>query len=206
MKLSAAKIKEMAAWVEVNGLYPQPCGASVTEFCKAMDITRETFRKWQKREDLADALAKARETFRSATIVQVVNKMKQRALGYNEQLEDKHYKGQLITEYDPKTGRKTKEYLTGKAVLEKQVTRTVHHPPDVAAGIFLLTNLDPENWKNRRDEKTDISAALEFEEPPQIIFTSGSTQPKKDEVDGKPTATESAPAPADEAAQEGAEE
>lgn len=190
MKLSAAKIKEMAAWVEVNGLYPQPCGATVTEFCKAMDITRETFRKWQKREDLADALAKARETFRSATVIQVVNKMKQRALGYNEQLEDKYYKGQLITEYDPKTGRKTKEYLSGKAVLDKQVTRTVHHPPDVGAAIFLLTNLDPENWKNRRDEKNEISAALEFEDPPQIIFTSGSTQPKKDEVDGKPAASE----------------
>ena len=187
-KLSAAKIKEMASWVEVNGLYPQPCGAPVSEFCKAMGITRETYRKWMKREELADALTKARETFRSSTVVEVVNKMKQRALGYNEQLEDKHYKGQVVIEYDPVTGKKVKEYLSGKAVLEKQVTRTVHHPPDVGAGIFLLTNLDPENWKNRRDEKTDISAALEFEDPPQIIFTSGAAT-KKDEVDGKPTET-----------------
>ena len=177
MKLNAAKIKECAAWVEAFGLYPQPCGATVTDFCKAMGISRKTFMQWQRKDDFADAIKRAQEVFRSSTVIEVVNKMKQRALGYNEPLEDKYYKGQLVKEYDPKTGKKTKEYLSGKAVLEKQVTRTVHHPPDVAAGIFLLTNLDPENWKNRRDDKTDISASLEFEEPPQIVFTS----PKKEE-------------------------
>jgi len=177
MKLTAAKIKEATDWVEKNGLYPQACGASVTDFCNAMGITRRTLSLWQKNEKFSEPIKRAQEVFRSSTVAEVVNKMKQRALGYNEPLEDKYYKGQVVKEYDEKTGKKTKEYLSGKAVLEKQVTRTVHHPPDVAAGIFLLTNLDPENWKNRRDDKTDISASLEFEEPPQIVFTS----PKKEE-------------------------
>ena len=96
--------------------------------------------------------------------------MKKRALGYTEQLEDKFYKGQVIREYDPKTGKKVKEYLSNTAVLDRKTTRLVHHPPDVAAGVFLLTNMDPDNWKNRRNDTTDINASLEFEEPPQIVF------------------------------------
>lgn len=179
MKLTATKIKECAAWVEKNGLYPQAGGASVKSFCEALEINDATYRRWIEKADFADAIKKAREHFRSETVVEVANVLKKRALGYNEELQDKYYKGQLVKEFDPKTGVKTKEYLSGKAVLEKQVTRTVHHPPDVAASIFLLTNLDPDNWKNRRNDTTDINASLEFEEPPRIVFTDGTTD--KDE-------------------------
>ncbi len=45
MKLNAAKIQEAAAWVEKNGLHPQPCGATLRSFCKAMGISDETFRR-----------------------------------------------------------------------------------------------------------------------------------------------------------------
>lgn len=179
MKLNAAKIKECAAWVEQNGLYPQAGGAPVKQFCEAMSISFKTFQAWQKNSNFSNAIKKAQDIYRSTTVDEVVNAMKKRALGYTEQLEDKFYKGQVIKEYDPKTGKKTKEYLSGSAVLERKTTRNVHHPPDVAAGVFLLTNLDPENWKNRRNDTTDISATLEFEEPPQIVFTDGTTD--KDE-------------------------
>lgn len=179
MKLNAAKIKECATWVEKNGLYPQAGGAPVKQFCEAVGIGFDTYQRWMKNANFANAIKKAQDIYRSTTVDEVVNAMKKRALGYTEQLEDKFYKGQVIKEYDPKTGKKTKEYLSGSAVLERKTTRNVHHPPDVAAGVFLLTNLDPENWKNRRNDTTDINASLEFEEPPQIVFTDGSTD--KDE-------------------------
>lgn len=180
MKLTKQKIAECAEWVEVNGLYPQPCGAELKLFLKFADISWDTYKAWMQKSDFSDAIKKAQEVFRSTTVVEVVNAMKKRALGYNEPVEDKHYEGQEVTEYDPQT-RIKKTYKTGKAVLTKQVTRTIHHAPDVAAGIFLLTNLDPENWKNRRNDTTDLNASLEFEEPPQIIFTDGKTDKDDDE-------------------------
>ena len=49
MKLTPTKIKECAAWVEKHGLHPQPCGASVQDFCKAMGISDETHRRWMRK-------------------------------------------------------------------------------------------------------------------------------------------------------------
>lgn len=180
MKLNAAKIKECAAWVEQNGLYPQAGGAPIKQFCAAVGIDWKTYRKWMEKSDFSDAIKKAQEVFRTTTIDSVVNAMKKRALGYTEQLEDKFYKGQVIREYDPKTGKKVKEYLSNTAVLDRKTTRLVHHPPDVAAGVFLLTNMDPDNWKNRRNDTTDINASLEFEEPPQIVFYDNGADGKKE--------------------------
>lgn len=178
MKYTSEKIAECVAWVEVNGLYPQTCGAELKKFLDAMGIDYRTYRRWREKADFAEAIKKANEVFRVSSISPLVNALKKRALGYEIPLEDKYYKGQEVTETDPVTGAK-KKYLTGKAVLTKQTTRTVHYPPDVGAAIFMLTNLDPENWKNRRNDTTDINASLEFEDPPQIIFTDGTTD--KDE-------------------------
>ena len=50
--MNAAKIAEAEAWVERNGLHPQPCGATIREFCKAMGISDENFRRWQEKRIL----------------------------------------------------------------------------------------------------------------------------------------------------------
>ena len=73
MKMNAAKIAEAEAWVERNGLHPQPCGATLREFCKAMGITWDTYKKWCENPDFSDALTRAREKFRATTIVEVEN-------------------------------------------------------------------------------------------------------------------------------------
>lgn len=44
--------------------------------------------------------------------------------------------------------------------IEETTTVTRRLPPDVDACIFLLTNADPETWKNRREERLAIMAKV----------------------------------------------
>ena len=83
----------------------------------------------------------------------------------------------MIKEYDPQTGKKIREYIGEKVVQVKAFRETFYYPPDVTAAKFVLTNMDPENWRNKTD--TDMSIDLSMEEPPQIVFTDGTTS--KDE-------------------------
>lgn len=167
MKLSAAKIRECAEWVRLNGLYPQPCGAPVKQFCEAMGINDATFRRWKEKEDFADAIKKAQLAFSQETVIEVVNALKKRALGYEFKETSREGIPLIVTEYDDK-GRKVKSYPTDKIVTKKISEKTVVVHPDVGAIIFMLTNMDPDNWKNRRDGKEAIT--IDFEEPPVIMF------------------------------------
>lgn len=167
MKFTAQKIAECAEWVRLNGLYPQPCGAPVKQFCAAMAINDATFRRWMDKADFADAIKKAQHSFSQETVIEVVNALKRRALGYEVKETSREGVAQVVTEYD-KHGRKVKSYTTDKIVTKKMTEKTFLVHPDTGAIIFMLTNMDPENWKNRRDGKESIS--IDFEEPPVIMF------------------------------------
>ena len=168
MKLSAAKIRECAAWVEVNGLYPQRCGASIRQFCDAMGIAFITYQRWQANENFVTAITHAREVFQQNTVHEVVNALVKAARGVDFVKKKDEGRPQIVKEYDPNTGKKIKEYTIEKIVTVKSLRETVYYPPDVNAAKFLLTNMDPENWKNKQDATTDLN--LNFEEPPVIVF------------------------------------
>ena len=168
MKLSAAKIRECAAWVEVNGLYPQRCGASIRQFCEAMGISERTYNNWIKISGFSDAITHAREVFQQNTVHEVVNALVRAARGVDFVKKKDEGRPQVVKEYDPKTGKKIKEYTTEKIVTVKSLRESVYYPPDVNAAKFLLTNMDPENWKNKQDNVTDVNFG--FEEPPVIVF------------------------------------
>lgn len=178
MKLSAAKIRECAAWVEVNGLYPQRCGASIRQFCDAMGIAFITYQRWQANENFVTAITHAREVFQQNTVHEVVNALVKAARGVDFVKKKDEGRPQVVKEYDPNTGKKIKEYTTEKIVTVKSLRETVYYPPDVNAAKFLLTNMDPENWKNKQDATTDLN--LNFEEPPVIVF-GDTSQVKKEE-------------------------
>jgi hypothetical protein len=50
----------------------------------------------------------------------------------------------------------------GKVLITKVTRKKKYNPPNVAAVIFVLTNLDPENWKDIR--KIDIKGKLELDD------------------------------------------
>ena len=168
MKLSAAKIRECAAWVEVNGLYPQRCGASIKQFCEAMGVAFTTYQRWRENENFENAITHAREVFQQNTVQEVANALIRAAKGVDFVKKKDEGRPQVVREYDPKTGKKVKEYTTDKIVTVKSLRETVYYPPDVNAAKFVLTNMDPDNWKNRQDNTTDMN--LEFEEQPVIVF------------------------------------
>ena len=148
--MNAAKIAEAEAWVERNGLHPQPCGATIREFCKAMGISDETFRRWQENVEFVDALTRAREKFRATTIVEVENALVKAALGVDFTKEKTEAKAEKVVEYDPKTGKKVKEYM-GDAKVVKATRETMYYPPDIKAAIFVLTNMAPDTWKQKQE-------------------------------------------------------
>lgn len=177
MKLSEKKIREAELWVEEHGLYPQRLGASIKDFCEAMDISPRTYNNWKEIADFSEALMRAREVFRIKTVRKVENAIIKAAVGVDFTKEKQEFKAQVIKEYDPQTGKKIREYTGEKVVQVKAFRETFYYPPDVTAAKFVLTNMDPENWRNKTD--TDMNIDLSMEEPPQIVFTDGTTS--KDE-------------------------
>ena len=168
MKLSKAKIRECVAWVEVNGLYPQRCGASIKLFCEAMGINPRTYNNWSKDSEFAEAIAHAREVFQQNTVREVTNALVRAAKGVDFTKKKEKGRAQVVKEYDPKTGKKIKEYTTEKIVTVESYRETMYYPPDVNAAKFLLTNMDPDNWKNTQTTTGDLNIAME--EPPVIVF------------------------------------
>lgn len=150
MKLNADKIKEAAAWVEKNGLHPQPCGATLRSFCEAMGIDQRTYYRWSKSAVFADALTRAREQFRVNTVREVENALVKAARGVDVVHIKEEKKAQRVVEFD-ENGRKVKEY-DGPPVIVKSVRETVYFPPDVKAAQFVLTNLAGEDWKQKQEQ------------------------------------------------------
>lgn len=163
--------------MEANGLYPQPCGASVKLFCEAMGITFKTYQAWMQNPNFSNAVTRACDVFRVRTVQEVSNALVKAAKGVDFTKEKQEFRAQVVKEYDPQTGKKIKEYTSDKPVQVKAFRETYYYPPDVNAAKFVLTNMDPEHWKNKQD--TDVSVDLSMEDPPQIIFTDGTTD--KDE-------------------------
>lgn len=176
MKLNAAKIQEAEAWVEKNGLHPQACGATVKDFCKAMGISDETFRRWKKNVAFVDALTRAREVFAQTTVREVSNALVKAARGVDFTKIKEEAKAEKVVEFDPKTGKKVREYM-GELKTVKAYRETVYFPPDTKAAMFVLTNLDPENWKNKQDTTVHtpdgVRIIVENEEQKRRIETIG---------------------------------
>lgn len=138
-------------FVELNGLYPQHCGSPLKDLCQAVGITWDTFKKWEQNSDFSDILSRARAKFAQQTEIEVVNAMKKAALGFEYTKETQAATAQKVVEYDPKTGKKVKEYTTEKLVTKGAKRVKLIFPPSVKAGTFLLANLAPDRWKQRQE-------------------------------------------------------
>lgn len=171
-------------WVRQNGLYPQAGGAPIRKYCEAVDIDFKTHQRWMENVNYSSAIKKAQQDFRSQTVVELVNTLKKSALGYQVTTKDAEYKAQVVKEYDPKTGKKVKEYATDKGIKIREVRKETHVQPNVGAAIFLLTNLDPDNWKNKQNLNADLN--VDMEEAPVIVFSDSPAQEQEDQQEQTP--------------------
>ena len=153
MKLTPTKIKECAAWVEKHGLHPQPCGASVQDFCKAMGISDETHRRWMRKVEFVEAVNAARDRYASRIVFEVENALVKAALGLDAEVTKEKAKAidDVIREYDPATGLLVREHKTKKLVTMEATRERRYYPPDVKAAQFILTNMAAGTWRQKQD-------------------------------------------------------
>ena len=173
MKYNKEKIKECAAWVEEHGWYEDtPIGATQREFCKAMRITEDTLKKWEKKTDFSEAITRAKLSFRRKCINTAVNALLKRVEGYDV----------------PLTSEDAIKDSSGRLVTKSASRKMKHIPPDVDAIKFVLTNLDPEHWKNKQDTTADLN--VDMDAAPVIMF---SDNPKPEVAAGEFTETRTEP-------------
>lgn len=168
MKLTAEMKDRIREFVELNGLYPQPCGAPLAALFKAVGIGWDSLKRWQQKAEFAEMLTRARAKFAQQTEIEIVNAMKRAALGIEFTKETSEATAQKIVEYDPKTGKKVKEYTTEKFVPKSAKRETVVIPPSVEAGKFILKNLAPDRWKDKQDIGGALSLNGEEDARPEI--------------------------------------
>jgi hypothetical protein len=113
--------------------------------CKKVGISKSTFYEWlESYPDFSDSLKKARKEFRETIVQTLEQSLWKRAAGYEIEESKNEY-------------RTLKD---GGEVLVKSSKITKHFPPDTGALIFALTNLDPENWKNRQDNRLSVDDGI----------------------------------------------
>lgn len=113
--------------------------------CKKVGISKSTFYEWlESYPDFSDSLKKARKEFRETIAQTLEQSLWKRAAGYEIEESKNEY-------------RTLKD---GSKVLVKSSKITKHFPPDTGALIFALTNLDPENWKNRQDNRLSVDDGI----------------------------------------------
>lgn len=141
MKYSASKIKECSEWVRTNGLIEYG-GARLSDFCVSLGINNQTYYRWMQKKDFADAIKKAKEEFKNNLETQLVKSLSKVASGFSWE-------------------QKTIEYIDdglGKPKIKKQVVKNMVESPNVAAAIFLLTNINPDKWSNSYKERETSSS------------------------------------------------
>ena len=153
-------------------------GYSQKEACKKAGIAEQTFYRWcdedkEFRELVRNAQDEARIS--KADVRAVEQSLLDVARGFEYEEVKTEYESREVI--DEQTGKK--EF---KPVIKKQVRTTKRFAPNIEAIKFLLTNRDPQNWKNRIDTTqmgsiaTDLTITMKGEN--EMTFPS-----KESEID-----------------------
>lgn len=115
-----------------------------------MGINVRTLYNWKKKSIL---IFQSLKVGKEVADIEVENALRKKALGFRE------------TEQAVST-RKIVEYENGKRareVTEPVVTEVEKYfPPDTTAAIFWLKNRKPEQWRDKREEKVDMTEAVKI--------------------------------------------
>ena len=74
MKYNIEKVKKCADWVRENGLMGHG-GATLVQFCKAMDISQETYYQWMGKSEFSEAIKRAQGVFLEALEREIVKSL-----------------------------------------------------------------------------------------------------------------------------------
>lgn len=141
MKYNKRIVNECADWIRTNGLMEYG-GAKLKDFLAAFGIDNKTYYGWMRKSEYSEAIKKAKEEFRVNLKDKIVKSLAKSATGYEYM--------QVSTEYE--------NTASDKPRIKKQVKKNIVVDPNVGACIFLLTNLDPEHWKNRQNNDVQVTS------------------------------------------------
>lgn len=144
----------MAEWLEPDKLLLLEAwardGLTDEQIAGNMGINVRTLYLWKKKNvQIFQSLKVGKEV----ADIEVENALRKKALGFRE------------TEQAVST-RKTVEYENGKRISE--VTEPVvtevekYYPPDTTAQIFWLKNRKPEKWRDKQEQKVDLTEAVKI--------------------------------------------
>lgn len=138
-KFNKEIVKEMSDWVRENGLIDYG-GAKLGDFLSRFGIDQRTYYRWLNDTEFAEAIKKAKEEFKKNLETDIVKSMANAAKGYEYT--------QTITEFKDVNGQRRPV---------KQTQKNIRVEPNIGAGIFLLTNIAPDKWKNRQKNELEVS-------------------------------------------------
>lgn len=136
--------QEIFKFVEANGLRTKDMGLGVTQkaLARHFGIDEDTLGYWLKESAFSDSIKRANQIFLAGRVNRCLDNLQRRADGYSD------------------TKVVSKGHTEGNEFIAKSSeVVTVNVPPDVGANIFILTNIDPEHWRNplKIDAKADLT-------------------------------------------------
>lgn len=146
-KYNADFLKRATAWITERGLYPEPHGASIQSYCRAMGISDETHSRWlAKFVEYVEAIKKANKAFSATLVLRLENSLVERATG-------------LCVKKKTKTTMIADE--NGDPIVASKVVEEEQVPPDTTALIFALKNIAPDHWRDKQEHDVNM---------PQIVI------------------------------------
>lgn len=149
-KYNKTLVNEMSRWVEEHGLIEYG-GALFKDFCKVFSIDNKTFYHWMDKPEFKESITKAREVFKQKASHELSTSLFEVARGYSRE--------ETETEYIPNA--------KGEATIKKMKKKTVYYQPNVAAAIFLLTNIDPDHYQNK--QRADVAIKKQEDDKPLTL-------------------------------------
>lgn len=119
-------------------------GDTVEVACTKAGIDKSTFYEWMKdpdKSDFSDAVKNAKAEFRKTIVDRLQKSLWEKALGFD---------------YEERKTENIRDKKTNELVVKTKTVTTKHYPPDTAALIFALTNLAPDEWKNRQNNEVAV--------------------------------------------------
>lgn len=127
---------------------------NVTELTRIVGADRTMYYDWLKNDpEFAKGVEEAKEEFRAAMTAEAKNSLRKLIQGYTAE------ETTIVT-----IPSKTKKDPAGNPLPEIKEQKTIRKPipPNTGAVIFALTNVDPDNWKNRQEVSGTNKVTHEF--------------------------------------------
>lgn len=122
---------------------------TIAEICKTVGISERTYYEWMsKNADFADIIKKAQDNLTKDLLVECNRSLVKLIKGYTVEESKVVYVESKTKDVDEEGN-----VIKSKPKIKEQTITKKHIAPSLGAIIHFQTNRDPDNWKNRQENK-----------------------------------------------------